>query len=462
MKTNLAKNTILLSIGILMTKGLQFIMIPFFSKWLSVEDYGIFDVLCTYVMLCIPILSLASTDSIFRLSIDAKAEDKNKYITNGFLIYFRNIIIFSIIMIFIGIFFKWKLAIPFTLLAIGELFNDYFQGCLRGLKKLNIYSACMGITTLFIAVFTTLFIKGFDLGLSGIIYGYTIGYIIGDILIAIKIKFTHYFSWNLSSKKIRKEMISYSFPLIFNNLSWWIVNVSDRSIIRIFLGATANGIYAIANKIPSLCTSVFGMFSISWQETASEMVDNKKRNKYFNFIYNKSIAILFSLCIGILSANFILFDYIFDIKYTLARYQAPILVFSIFLYSISQFLGGIQISFRNPKENSITTIVGAVVNVIVHLSLIKIIGLYAASISTLVSNIVLVILRKYRLRKKVPLKLEIKNIFYSLIFSYMLIMQFIKVPIFINVTNLILSCGLFIFINKDFVFKLLKKVGVKK
>ena len=50
MKNNLAKNTILLGIGVLLAKGLQFVMIPFFSSWLSVDDYGIFDVLCTYVI----------------------------------------------------------------------------------------------------------------------------------------------------------------------------------------------------------------------------------------------------------------------------------------------------------------------------------------------------------------------------------------------------------------------------
>ena len=48
---SLAKNTILLSIGTFMTKGLSFIMVPIFSRWLSTEDYGTFDLLCMLLYL---------------------------------------------------------------------------------------------------------------------------------------------------------------------------------------------------------------------------------------------------------------------------------------------------------------------------------------------------------------------------------------------------------------------------
>ncbi len=463
MKNNLMKNTILLSIGVLLTKGLLFIMIPFFSSWLSIEEYGTFDVLCTYVTLCIPILSLASSDSLFRFSIDVDDEEKKKYVTNGLILYLRNLALLSIVMIAIRIIFKWNLAIPFLLLAIGEVINDYFQGCLRGLKKLNIYSLGMAVTTVFIAILSTIFIKIANLGLLGIIYGYSLGYIIGNLFIIFIIKFWKYISFKLYSKQTIKEMITYSFPLIFNNISWWVVNVSDRSIIRLFLGSAANGIYAIANKVPALCTSVFGMFSISWQQTASEMIDSKERNKYFEQVYNSSISILISLCIGIISCNFLLFNYIFDPKYDLARFHTPILMLSIFLFSVSQFLGGIQISFKRPKENGITTIIGAIVNVIVNLSLIPFIGLFAASISTFVSNLVLVVLRKYRLHKIVPLKLNTKNKIYGLIFIYMILIQYISnMPLFMNIIHLLFACALFMFINKNFITKIFKKLGVVK
>ena len=69
-KNNLLKNTVLLSIGAILNKGLVFLMIPFFSSWLSTEDYGTFDLITTYITLLIPIIGLSLTESLFRFSLD--------------------------------------------------------------------------------------------------------------------------------------------------------------------------------------------------------------------------------------------------------------------------------------------------------------------------------------------------------------------------------------------------------
>ena len=45
----LAKNTAILTVGTLFTKILAFIVIPLFSSWLSVSDYGKYDLYNTYI-----------------------------------------------------------------------------------------------------------------------------------------------------------------------------------------------------------------------------------------------------------------------------------------------------------------------------------------------------------------------------------------------------------------------------
>ena len=45
-------------------------------------------------------------------------------------------------------------------------------------------------------------------------------------------------------KGLLYEMIKYSLPMIPNLLSWWLVEVSDRTIITFFLGIAVNGIYS--------------------------------------------------------------------------------------------------------------------------------------------------------------------------------------------------------------------------
>ena len=42
---NLFKNTIIIGIGTICTKLISFIMIPFYTKWLSPDEYGDYDLI---------------------------------------------------------------------------------------------------------------------------------------------------------------------------------------------------------------------------------------------------------------------------------------------------------------------------------------------------------------------------------------------------------------------------------
>ena len=92
---DLIKNTAILGLGAIFSKGLVFLMIPFFSRWLSVDDYGSFDLLNTYITLLVPFVTLSSGEAIFRFLIDKVDDDaaKTRIITNGLTIFFAGSII---------------------------------------------------------------------------------------------------------------------------------------------------------------------------------------------------------------------------------------------------------------------------------------------------------------------------------------------------------------------------------
>lgn len=457
-KTNLVKNTLLISLGTIMTKGISFIMIPIFSRWLSTADYGTFDLLTTYVTMFIPLLSLSTGDGMFRFGVEEKTtKGKATHITNGLCI-----LIVGLLFVLIGGFvsalaFKWIYAIPFCLMLTGELINKYLQSFLRAIKRINIYSFCSAISTGFIFGSVTLFVRVFDMGLTGMIYGYALGYLLGDTAIIIWTRWWEYLNKGYSWEGIKK-LISYSYPLIPNSISWWIINVSDRTIINLFLGAASNGIYAIACKIPNLCSNIFAAFNISWQEAATEMIDDKERNSYFNQVYNTMYITLLSLCWGILSCNFILFRWVFDLRYYEARLYVPLLVSSVIFSSLSVFFGGIQISFKQTKENGLSTMVGAAVNVLVHLGLIRLIGLQAAVISTLLSNMVVTWMRQYLLRERVQIHINQNNWLYTGFYIYIMMCAYFSLPLIWEVVNFALSGVMFIFVNRKYLLKIISKV----
>lgn len=188
-------------------------------------------------------------------------------------------------------------------------------------------------------------------------------------------------------------MLAYSVPLIPNAISWWIANTSDRILILMFLGSAANGIYAAANKIPTIYTTLFSVFNLAWSESVSLSMKDKDHQQYINAMLNRSYKFFSFLNLGIIICMSFMFDLLVGENYAQAYSQIYILLVAIFANSMCSLLGGVLTGLKDSKATGWTTAVGAAVNFLINLCLIQKIGLYAASISTLVSYCVIFLCR---------------------------------------------------------------------
>ncbi|MCH5166334.1 MAG: oligosaccharide flippase family protein [Erysipelotrichales bacterium] len=447
---SLIKNTIILSFGNFLTKGIMFFMTPLFTRWISQSDYGVFDLILTYISLIIPIITLESSEAVFRFLADKKPTN-NSYrviVTNSLLINLFGIVLCSMIGIVLGVVFNnFYFFCLILLLSIFEGLNTYLNMLVRGLKKIDIYTISNISFCIFMVISVTFFVKIINLDLNGMFIGYFFAYFLNVIFISLIVKPYKFIDFSVLSKKEIKSMLEYSIPLIPTVISWWIILVSDRTIVSIFLGTSVTAILAIANKIPNLCQTIFNVFHFSWQQNAIETKNDVDKKEYYNLIFNKMIKTLSSIVILIMAFDFIIFYILFDERYFLAYYQAPILMISIIFSMMSQFIGGIYIADMNSKKNGYTILFASIVNLVVHLMLIKFLGLYAASISTLISYILLFFVRYKDIKTSVRLHIDKENIIVFLIILYFAIGIFIN-NIYMNVFNLILSILFCYFFNK--------------
>lgn len=414
----LASNTIMLTIGEFLNKGLQFLMIPLFSMWLDTASYGKFDLYCTYISLFTPVITLSIQYGVFRFSAETKRdEEKHVYITNGLIICLLNFFLVFIGGIIYNIAVEYSIIIIlFLIYFLAEAFRSYLGGVLRAMHRLDIYSYCSPTVTVCIFFSTFIFVNKLGLQLEGILLGYGIGTLLGDIIMCMTIRLHKMFRLRYFKYNIIKQLVKYSFPLISNDISWWIINASDRKIIDIFWGAEYNGIYALAYKVPNLCASIFGMFSLAWQQEAVRIINEDERNEKFNNVLGNTLKIILSMCILITSSNFIFFDYIFDSRYHEGILYAPLLISSVMIGFISQYLGGIQMGLKNSKENGISVAVGAISNVAIHLLLVKSIGLWAAVLSTVISGFIVALIRLKQIKKYISLRFDGKSILLFVIY----------------------------------------------
>jgi O-antigen/teichoic acid export membrane protein len=159
-----------------------------------------------------------------------------------------------------------------------------------------------------------------------------------------------------------------------------------------------------------------------------------------------------------MSANFFIYEFLFSESYQSGIGVVPILLTAIIFSTLMQFFGGIQIALKNTKDNGITTIIGGMINILLNLVFVPSGGIYAAAMTTLIANIVTVLLRRIRLLRYVKFKLDFKA--WEAIIYYILIVLFTYVP---NLTW-ILRCGgflvamvLFLKVNKDLIKKIVSK-----
>ncbi len=463
-KKSLVKNTAILAFGTLCTKGIMFFMAPLFTRWLARDDYGTFDLIAEYTSLLIPILTLSMGEAVFRFLVDESDEkEKNRVLTTCFIFHVLGIVLTVLIGIILCFFSRLSNTVVMsTVLFLSmEIVYKYLMMTLRGKKNLNAYTVGNILFVLGIAVFVTIFVYFFKWGLEGIILGYAFGDIVANTYMIFKSKIYKEIRCEYFNMATLKKSADYSLPLIPNSISWWIVNVSDRTIITLFLGPGINAIYAIANKVPSLCQNFFGVFHLSWQQNAIETMSDTDRDKYYSSILNDMTRIVGSICILLIGINYWFFTILYTDDYFPGYFQVPILVTAILFSMIAQFLGSIYVARMETKFNGITITISAIINVVINLALIQYIGLYSASVSTLVSYVVLFIIRYIDLRKKMDIHFEKQSIVLALLLLAFAISSYLA-NVIVSTVDLVLGILIFIRVNYAYLRQALNKILLKK
>ncbi|HPF83765.1 MAG TPA: oligosaccharide flippase family protein, partial [Bacilli bacterium] len=243
-KQELLKNTVIIFISKFCTQFLSFFLLPLYTAFLSTKEYGTYDLIVTYLSLLAPIITIQLENSMFRFLIDVRDNDseKQKIISIIFKIVLSIIVILSLLAFVVFNFISIKYIDLIVLNMIACIFINLLLQVSRGLGKNKVFaiaSSICGITTL---VLNIVFVLVFKMKVDGLLISMLIANLISSIYLFIRLKLYRYLNFNVKDKKLAKELVKYSLPLIPNNISWWIINVSDRTIISLILGIAANGI----------------------------------------------------------------------------------------------------------------------------------------------------------------------------------------------------------------------------
>lgn len=451
-KKQLAKNTIIIFFGRVCTQLISFFLLPLYTSYLATKEYGTVDLIQTYVTLLVPIITLELEMSIFRFLIDSRKSEKetNKLISNNFFILGISLSIFSILYIIVSSFvtipYRWLILVD---IIVCVLSGNFLQVA-RGFGKTLDYAISCILTGLTTVISNIILICFVHMQAEGMIISMALANFICSLYLFIRLKLYSKINFKIVDFKQIKEMYKYSLPLIPNGISWWIVNVSDRSIISIVLGASANGLYAISNKFPTIISSLTGVFNLSWSESAALHINSSDRDEFFSDITNTILRLFMALGVGMLACMPFVFPILIDVKYNDAYNYIPFLVLgTVFNVAICLY-SQVYLAKKLSKQVASTAIVGAIINILINVIFIKQIGLYAAAISTMISYFVMMVYRHFDLKKYVNIKIEKKLIIESIIIYTFTLLIYYQKSIILHAICLLIVCIYAFITNKDF------------
>lgn len=462
-ESRLLKNTIIYSVGNLGTKILNFLIVPLYTYYIKPEDYGTYDLLCTAITLLIPFVTLQLSEAIICWMLDEK--NNKKSVVHCILNILLVNMVLTIVVFSVG---TWLFDIPYRIyvmiLLLAKSFCMILQQITRGLANNKLYTVSgilYSIIFLSINVFVVVVLR---VGIEGLLISDIISSaVISVFLLLLQPEILKSFKVSYD-RGLKKDLIKYSLPLIPNSVSWWIINLSDRLVIKLFLGNAANGLYALSNKFPAIVQVLTNVFNLAWQETAILTYEHKDRENFYGGIFKMYYKMLFS--VGLIAISFTEFaiNLILSTSYQTSWKYTSFLYLGAVYSSFASFYNMSYLKEKNTKGILGTTVVAAVVNIFINLILVEKIGLQAASVSTFVSSLVLFIVRVIGTRRSCPIKVSwvhfslfaVISVGYAVVFS-------MENLIIIKITMMIVGIGIALVSNfsllKEIVRKVVKKVN---
>lgn len=408
--TYFLKNIGLMTLSNFASKILSFLLVPLYTSVLSTADYGLYDIYTTTAFLLVPLLSGAVSQAALRFSMDATS-DRSQVFSEAI----RTFIQASLVIVALVAINCWLNLIPlfneyptyFVLYYVFCLLSDILLSYARGIDRIFDVAIAGIISSAVIIILNVTLLLIFPMGVSGYFIANISAFVVVSIYLVVRLRLWTYITAR-RNKALSEEMAEYSRPLIFDQIAWWINNVSDRYIVTWICGAAANGIYSVAFKIPSILNVFQSIFNQAWTLSAVKEI-NESSGEFYSRIYSIYNCGLVLLCSLLLVGDKFIARILYANDFYRAWQYAPLLTISVVFSCLCGVFEGIFAAAKETKILASTTIVGAVINIAMNLILVRYYGPLGAAFSTMVSYGLVWFARLRKASSIVPLNIHLSR-----------------------------------------------------
>ncbi len=403
----LFNNTIIFMISSFASKLLGFLMLPFYTRVMTLDEFGSSDFVILTVGLLIPLLTISISEGVLRFTLDEK-EDKKEVFSFGLKLILASFIFLMVLYPLISMITAIREnLILFYSIYISQALNMYFNQFLRGLNKIKLIGFVGVIQTIVTVISNILFLAVFEFGVEGYLFSIFCANSIALFILYFWGGLGNYTSLFTSiNKNLQREMLKYCIPLTPNRLSWWLNSSANKYIISGFAGIAELGLFSAASRIPSILITFQGIFIQAWQLSAITEFDNEDSVDYFSKVYK---LYNFTMLIGCsLLMLFIkpISSFLFGPEFNMAWKLVPMLLVAVIFGALIGFLNSINLAVKKTKSLFYAVLFGAILGLIINFLFVPEYGAMATSVSTVISFFVIWLIRLIDTQKYMHLEIS--------------------------------------------------------
>lgn len=376
------------TLGNVLIKGINFLTLPIFSRLLSPEEFGVYNVFASYDLILFVVLGLALHASIQSANLAYRGKI-NSYTASISLIYVIN----GLVALGVALLFRKALGDLLGLppAAVSLLVLSSFSGAVITLYNTRIsldysygkyllVSACSSVLNialslgLMLTVFDGNRLMGRIIGASAPTFAISL-VLLGNFFRKAAPKF---------SKTYWKFGLKYSLPIVPQGISQMLLNQCDRIMIRSMVSDAAAGIYSLAGNIKLVLVIITDSVTTAWTTWFYTQMD-KGDKAAIQKRATQLLMLFFIFTAGLMALSPELVQLLGGAKYEQSKFVAVPLVldaFALFLYNL--VVPG-QYYAKKTTYIMYGTIAAAVVNIALNYIFIQRFGFIAAAYTTLAS-----------------------------------------------------------------------------
>ena len=422
---NTVKNSFLYSIGNMAGKLSGVILLPLYTKFLPVADYGLLALLEITYLFILSISGFGVKSALTRYYWDKDLSGREKslfytsYLFNVVASLVTILIAFLLIRNFSAAMFSTELSANlinvFILATLARILADSPMLLLR-IQQKAFHQTVIQLIVLVVTVGLTVYLIGSrGMGLEAVFYAQLVANALALLLLLPTIVRNIQFRFDLP---LLKELLHFGTPLFLSNLLSIVLVLSDRFILNTFGTLENVGNFSLAYKISNIIQVIFvTSFMNAYQHIFYKQMSEDNAGRFYTKTMTYFVLIIVFVSIGLVlfSKETIKVLSMGNQDYWNSYTLVPILVIGVVFGGIRQILILPLSRLKKTRIISTVSISAAALNFVLNLILIPFLSSVGAAVSTAVTQFLAALWFYYLVRKHDTIQYELGKILKCLV-----------------------------------------------